>query len=120
MKPDLATMPVSALVERFVTLGLEQYRSEDNIKKLNKLLREMWKVTDELKGRAADQRSALVDLYAHPNPQVRLMAAKETLAIAPVAARAVLEAIRDSKMQPQALDAGMCLWMLDKGIFKPA
>ncbi len=119
MKPDLATMPVSALVERFVTLGLEQYRSEDNIKKLNKLLREMRKVKDELQGRTGDQRSALVDLYDHPNPQVRLMAARMTLAIAPVAAREVLQAICDSKMQPQALDAGMCLWMLDEGMFKP-
>jgi hypothetical protein len=47
------------------------------------------------------------------------MAAKQTLAVAPAAARQLLEAIQASKMQPEALDAGMCLWTLDEGIFKP-
>ncbi len=79
----------------------------------------MWKVTDELQRRTGDQRSALLGLYAHPNAQVRLMAAKLTLAIAPVAAREILQSIKDSKEQPQAMDAGMCLWTLDQGIFKP-
>ena len=47
------------------------------------------------------------------------MAAKETLAIAPVAAKQLLAAIRESNEQPQAMDAGMCLWNLDRGVFKP-
>lgn len=120
MKPNLTAMSVPALIERFTTLGLGQYQAEDDIAKKNKLLREMWKVTDELQGRPGDQRSALLDLFAHPNAQVRLMAARLTLAIAPAAARDILQAIKDSKEQPQALDAGMCLWMLDEGMFKPA
>jgi hypothetical protein len=62
---------------------------------------------------------ALMDLYGHPNMQVRLKAAKNTLAVAPQAAREQLEAIVASDWQPYAGDAGMCLWALDEGIFKP-
>jgi hypothetical protein len=51
--------------------------------------------------------------------QVRVKAAKATLAIAPEAARAQLEAIRASGWQPQALEAGMSLGFLDEGIYKP-
>ncbi len=121
MKPNLTGMSVAELVERFAALGIGQYQAEirGDTPGENKLLREMWKVTDELQGRAGDQRSALLDLYTHPNAQVRLMAAKLTLALAPVAARQILQAIRDSKEQPQAMDAGMCLRLLDQGIFKP-
>jgi hypothetical protein len=47
------------------------------------------------------------------------MAAKLTLAVAPAAARQMLESIQNSDEQPQAMDAGMCLWNLDRGVFKP-
>ena len=30
-----------------------------------------------------------------------------------------IEAIRNSKMYRQAMDAGMCIWTLEQGIFKP-
>ena len=46
MKSNLTNMSVSALVERFMTLGLGQYQAEDDIAKKNKLLREMWKVIE--------------------------------------------------------------------------
>ncbi|MGH6867778.1 MAG: DUF2019 domain-containing protein [Methylocella sp.] len=46
-------------------------------------------------------------------------AAKWTLGIAPEAARKVIQTISDSKRYPQAGDAGMALWTLDEGIFKP-
>ncbi len=45
--------------------------------------------------------------------------AKLTLAVAPIEARAQLEAIAASKWFPQAGDAGMSLSNLDNGIFKP-
>jgi hypothetical protein len=51
--------------------------------------------------------------------QVRVTAAMATLAVALNAARAVLEAIKASDWQPQALEAGMALWNLDRGLFKP-
>ncbi len=74
---------------------------------------------NELKARPGDARHALVSLYQHPNLQVVLNAAKATLAVAPDAARRMIEAIAESKAYPQAGDAGMCLDNLDRGIFKP-
>ena len=48
------------------------------------------------------------------------MAAKLTLAVAPAAARQMLQNIENSKRYPQAGDAGMSLWNLDQGVFKPS
>lgn len=122
MKPfNLKTMPTTDLVERFAALGVGQFQAEleSDIAKENKLRRQMREVTEELKSRSGDQRSALLHLYNHPNVQVRLMAGMLTLAIAPTAARELLQIIKDSKEHPQAADAGMCLWNLDRGVFKP-
>jgi Domain of unknown function (DUF2019) len=76
-------------------------------------------IEDELKARAGDQRRELLSLYSHPNAQVRLNAIKATLAVAPELARRALQAIADSREYPQAGDAGMSLWNLERGIFKP-
>lgn len=76
-------------------------------------------VETELKRRPPDQRRALLALYDHPNAQVRLAAAKSTLAVAPAAAREMLQIIADSGEFPQAGDAGMSLVNLERGIFKP-
>jgi hypothetical protein len=121
MKSNLIKMSVSDLVEKFSSLGVGQYEAElhSDVAQENKLLREMRAVTEELKNRSGDQRSALLALFDHPNIQVRLMAAKLTLAVAPVAARQMLQTIRESKESPQAMDAGMCLWTLEQGLFKP-
>ncbi len=51
--------------------------------------------------------------------QVRLEAAKWSLGVAPEMARKVIQNIYDSKWYPQAGDAGMTLWNLDRGVFKP-
>jgi hypothetical protein len=51
--------------------------------------------------------------------QVRLKAAKNTLALAPKAAREVIEKIARMHHNPQSLEAGMSLWNLDRGVFKP-
>ena len=55
----------------------------------------------------------------HPNAQARLKAATATLAIAPMEAREVLERIQRLKEFPQAGEAGMRLWNIDRGVFKP-
>jgi hypothetical protein len=122
MKPaNLQGMSVEKLVMRFTELCLAQFEAElrSELSKENRLIRQMFAVADELRARAGDQRRALLELYSHPNIQVRLMAAKETLAVAPVAAREMLQAIKDSGQMPQSMDAGMCLWALDEGIHKP-
>jgi len=44
------------------------------------------------------------------------MAARLTVAVAPAAARKMLQAIAESKEYPQAMDAGMSLRALEQGI----
>ena len=118
---DLSEMNVEQLVERFAAVALEQDDAilmHDNAK-FTRLFWQMEAVEEELKARNGDQRQALLRLYHHPNAQVRLTAAKATLAVAPDAARRLLRTIADSKEYPQAGDAGMSLVNLDRGIFKP-
>ena len=114
-------MTIKQLVERFISLSLAQDQAllMDEFSKFNRLFGEMEALKQELKKRPGDQRRALFPLYAHPNAQVRLKAAKATLAVAPRAARDVLEAIKERREFPQALDAGMTLGFLDDGTFKP-
>jgi hypothetical protein len=109
------------LVERFAAASLGQFQAEleGDIAKQYEFVRQSIAVTDELKSRPGDQRSALIKLYDHPNVQVRLNAARLTFAVAPVAAREVIQAVKESKQYPQAMDAGMCLWTIEQGIFKP-
>lgn len=118
---SLQSISTAELVERFAALALAQYQAElqSNIAKQNKLIKQGWAIVDELKSRPGDQRSALLRLYEHPNVQVRLNAARLTLGVAPTAAREVIQTIADSKKYPQAMDAGMCLWTIEQGIFKP-
>ena len=118
---DLQGLTVEELVRRFLAITLDQdraMRTDDNAK-YNRLFRQMRAVGEILQGRAGDQRRALTQLYDHPNAQVRLAAAKATLAVAPDAARRLLRLIADSNDNPQAGDAGMSLVVLDRGIFKP-
>jgi len=91
----------------------------DEHKKFNRLFSEMNGVDQELRRRGPEARLALLRLYDHPNMQVRVKAAIRTLAVAPAAARKLLEEIRASKWQPQAMDAGMILRGLDDGEYKP-
>ena len=114
-------MTVDELVERFTALALDQDEAnlDNDIPGFSRLFHQMQEVKAELKARPGDQRRALLSLFAHRNVQVRLMAAKATLAVAPEAAREKLEDIASSHEFPQAGEAGMSLWALDEGIFKP-
>lgn len=117
----LSKMATEKLVQLFAELAVEQDRALllRAISTVNKLYDRLEAIKSELKSRPGDQRSALLPLYNHKNMQVRVKAAKATLAIAPQAARAQLEAIRASGWQPQALEAGMSLGFLDDGVYKP-
>lgn len=118
---ELCGMTVSELVRLFIEICEAQDDAllGNEISRFNRLFVQMRAVTDELKSRPGDQRAALLPLYHHPNAQVRLKAVKATLAVAPAAARAALEAIAGSKEYPQAGEAGMSLFNLDRGVFKP-
>jgi hypothetical protein len=121
MRTPLDKMSSADLVELFAQIGVAQDEADlgGEIAKYNRLFRRMMDVANELKSREGDQRAALVRLFSHPNMQVRLQTAKETMAVAPVEARKQLEDIAASKWFPQAGDAGMSLWNLDNGVFKP-
>jgi len=118
---DVHNANVAELVDRFAAICVEQNKalSEDEIGKFNRLYDQMVAVRDELKSRPGDQRRALLALFNHPDLQVRLQSAKATLAVEPQAARQMLERIQEWQRQPQAGDAGMCLWNLDRGVFVP-
>lgn len=119
---SLSGVSVADLISRFTAAALAQYHADMdfNIKTINKAVKEMMAIAAELKARPGDQRSALLQLYDHPNTRVRLSAARLSFALAPVRARAVIQAIADSKKFSTALDAGMCLSAIDQGIFKPS
>lgn len=108
-------------MQLFAELAVEQDRALllRTISTVNKIYDKLEAIESELKSRPGDQRSALLPLFNHKNMQVRVKAAMATLAVAPAAARAQLEAIRASGWQPQALEAGMSLGFLDDGVYKP-
>ncbi len=118
---DLKNLSVAQLVDRFAAIGIQQYNAliVDDVATYTPLHWQMDAFKRELKSRPDDQRRALLKLYDHPNMQVRLAAAKSTLAVAPERARRLIEEIAASRWFPQAGDAGMCLDMLDRGIFVP-
>jgi hypothetical protein len=115
-------LSVAELVQRFTASALAQFEAErqSDVGKQNKCVTQIMEIAAELKSQPGDQRSALLALHDHPNIQVRLMAARLTLAVAPTAARETLQLIADSKQYPQAMDAGMSLWALDQGIATPS
>lgn len=120
-QPKLEDLTVDQLVERFTAITLDQDKAlrTRNQKRFNRLFDEMEAVKQELKARDGDQRRALLRLYDHSNPQVRLKAVKATLAVAPEPALRLLKEIAESREYPQAGEAGMSLFNLEQGIFKP-
>jgi uncharacterized protein (DUF924 family) len=118
---NLENLSVNALVDRFATIGVEQYKAKDaeQDERYKELFYKMYDIQEELKRRQGDERRALIVLFDYPNMQVRLMAAQYALAGAPQAARRAIEAIAASTWAPQCYDARMCLHMLDEGTFVP-
>jgi hypothetical protein len=120
-KTALKDMTVDQLVDRFAENCIAQYPAimGGATSEYRRLYNQMDLIDNELRNRGLDARLALLRLYGHPNIQVRLRAATRTLGIAPVAARKVIEDVKQSGWFPQAGDAGMTLRNLDEGIFKP-
>jgi hypothetical protein len=113
-------MSTDELVAAFIELSIAQGDAAEEFRTaaFNRLYDRKARIIDELKQRDNDQRRILISLYDHPNVQVRLDAAKSTYALNTVDARAVIQAIADTKVQPWAGSAGMTLWALDEGIGK--
>jgi Domain of unknown function (DUF2019) len=117
----LKGMSLDQLLKRFVDFALEQDRGllQGDITRVNKLGEALHAISTEMKSREGDQRRILLRLYDHPNIEVRLAAAKATVAVAPEMARRAIQTIAESGEYPQAGDAGMALRSIDQGTFKP-
>ena len=66
-------------------------------------------MTRELKRRGVEERRSLLTLFADKNSQVRLQAAYSVYSVAPIEAKACLEAIAAAGLPDQSLSAGMTL-----------
>jgi hypothetical protein len=119
---DIRRWSVERLVEEFANSCKAQGEAllGGDVNTHNRHYRDMAAIRDELKSRPGDQRRALLALYESDNPYIRLQAARATYALAPDAARAVIEEVANSKNYPFAGHAGMALWAIDEGISKPS
>jgi hypothetical protein len=124
-RANLWALTVDQLAERFAKLNVALDNAQwdalgqSDYSKVKSLIYAIRDIDEELRLRGRDARLALIILYNHQNIQVRLMAAKLTLGVAPTEARKLIEDISQSKIYPQAGDAGMTLSNLDEGVFKP-
>lgn len=109
------------LLQTFLTLAMSKAKAvmETDTGKLKRLYPKMQALNEELRSREGDKRRLLMKFYNHPNPQVRVEAATATLAIAPDAARESLQLVCDRHEHPYALEAGMRLDALERGIYRP-
>jgi hypothetical protein len=118
---ELDDLTDEQLVERFLTLSIEQDEAErhDELARYNRLFSRERAVIDELKRRGGDKRRILARFYDHANIKVRLNAAHATLALMPEEARKVFEIISQSGGQPYCANAAGTLRSLDEGFYKP-
>jgi hypothetical protein len=116
----LSKKTTAELLARFVELTTRQGQAVLMLDtaRFNKLYPQVTAIVEELGRRPGDQRYALLELYNHPDAQVRMTAATRTMKLAPDAAMQVLQEIVDAKVAPQAFDAGMTLGLLREGIGK--
>lgn len=117
----LSLMSDDELVKRFAAICIEQDLAlvDNDIARVGHLYWELECIEHELKSRLGDGRVRLTVLYGHRNMQVRLKAAAATLVVAAEDAHRQLKEIKGSNWQPQAGEAGMLLWSIHRGIFKP-
>lgn len=117
----LSALSDKDLVQLFERLCIEQYDAMegDENARANRLVWKVHAVEMELKSRSGDQRSLLKTLFGHANMQVRLSAARATLAVDYSAARRELQAIVDEQWYPQTAEARMALDNLESGFYRP-
>lgn len=119
---ELEALSADELVQRFADIGRGQDEAEldDEISWFNGLYQMHEAVENELRRRPGDGRRALMALFHHRSGRARLNAAIALLAVEPVAARRMLEQIRDWRIPPCAADASGMLRSLDDGRYVPS
>ena len=118
---DLSRIGTDELTRLYTEVGVGQddALAKDDKPAFRRLFSMMCAIEAELNSRNGDQRRALLALFDHPNLQVQLNAAKATLALEPASARGKIEEIATKEWALQGLDAGMTIFTLDEGIFRP-
>jgi hypothetical protein len=121
IQPSLPEMSTDELVNLFAQNCIEQDQAifKEQVSAYKKIFAQMDAINAEVKLRGPQARLALKRLYCHPNMQVRLKAARQTVGLDPAGARQVLEAIARSGRMPQAADARETLRKVDEGALKP-
>ncbi|MCO5092302.1 DUF2019 domain-containing protein [Bosea sp. (in: a-proteobacteria)] len=117
----LKSLTSEELKRLFEQLCIQQYDAIERNENAsyNRRYKKILAIQNELKARPGDQRRILMSLFGHPNMQVRLTAAHTNLAVDYIAARRELQAIIDEQWFPQSGDAGMTLWNIDRGFYRP-
>jgi hypothetical protein len=117
LQGELSDRSISELVDLFEQLSLAEADGMVGVEtaRINRYIKRRFKVLNELRHRATDERPALFSLYDHKHPWVRLNVASGTYALNPQRAEAVMREVAATKMQPWAGDAGMSLWFLAEG-----
>jgi|WetSurMetagenome_2_1015567.scaffolds.fasta_scaffold1234643_1 hypothetical protein len=106
-QPSLAHLSTDELVDLFEQNAIEQDRVifKEQISKYKEVFGESDAIYAEFQKRGHDALRALMRLYKSPNMQVRLQAARLTIAVAPAEAQSVLENIARFGHVPQSANA---------------
>jgi Domain of unknown function (DUF2019) len=88
-------------------------------RKANRIFQHMWDIDLELRARGGEARLKLAPLLDNNDRFVLYYAAKKLLSLVPDRARAVIEDVANPIYDALSFDAGMCLYALDEGIFRP-
>ncbi|MQT13732.1 DUF2019 domain-containing protein [Segnochrobactrum spirostomi] len=117
----LSVLSDDEIVDLFIQYSIEQENMslEMRSRSVARLYHKIDALVTELRFREGDRRHVLLPLLKHANPQVRLKAAQSLLAVARDEALAALKELSDPQLYMQALDAGMTLINLDRGILIP-
>jgi hypothetical protein len=109
------------LVQQFRAYALEQEAAllESNTARYNRLYKKIKSIDSELRARGPEARKALLVLLDDPNLRVRYEAATRCAAIDRARVVSALKQIVASRQMPEEGWAGMTLWYLETGIFKP-
>jgi hypothetical protein len=88
----ISSLGTDELVALFESLALRQHTAnqEGDTPAYNKIYFRLKEIGDEFRSRSGDQRRVLLHLLSHKTAWVRYMAAINTLVVAPVEARGVI------------------------------
>jgi hypothetical protein len=109
------------LIALFGSLSEQQHplTLNDEVTKINRLVRKQGEIDNELRKRGVEARLALTKLFDHPNIQVRMNAARRTLGVAREPAMAVLRKIMKEDYDAFRFHAGMTVALVEDGTVNP-